>query len=511
MMLRSFRLKIGILSVCLSGCILLAFGLFFIVVIEQVSRERVDRELRALAEEQVRRPAPPEHWTHFDDSLQTLYKAGGEKQFVIKVTDTQGDSLYVSPQWPAETIHVPWPSMPVREEVVADRPRLPPPDWPVRPEERGEPRFEPSSMRPPPPLTMRLRGPVYITVRATQTYWRIIAMGNERITLNIGVNLSAARADARRFRAAFLAASVFALVLLIGGAWLLAQVALRPVQVVARTAETITARQLDQRIPDMDADEEFRHLIVVINSMLDRLERSFRQAVRFGADAAHELKTPLTILQGELEQALQRAPDGSVEQRTYTDLLDEVQRLKGIVRKLLLLAQADSGQMQLARQRLKLGEIVQAVCEDLGILAPHVKLTAEMDPDVWVMGDADLLNQVLQNLASNAAKFNDERNIIAMTLRRTERGAVFSISNTGPGIPLADSDKMFERFYRADKSRSRQIDGAGLGLSLSREIARAHGGDLILERSDEHMTIFTLTLPLAEEGEKAGLPQRSKA
>ena len=168
------------------------------------------------------------------------------------------------------------------------------------------------------------------------------------------------------------------------------------------------------------------------------------------------------------------------------------------MRKLLLLAQADSGQLRLTREPLDLNRIVQGVREDLGIIAPRIKLTVNTDPGVWVEGDPDLLNQVLQNLATNAAKFIDDRNLVAMTLRASNRQAVFTVSNTGPGIPAADSDKVFERFYRADKSRSRQIDGTGLGLSLAREIARAHGGDLVLERSDPHITIFVLTLPLAQ-------------
>ena len=502
-MQHSFRLKISLLSVCLSGFILLAFGLYFTSLTRKISSERIDRELRALAEAQVQHPAPPVYWSRFAESLQTLYGEGAEKQFVVKVVEADSRILFCSTLWPAQADNFLLPPPPHKERRP-DGLHRPPSNWPPFSDDIEPPGFgdkEPPEFDHPPmglPIPeMNVRGPKYETLYDHQTRWRFISIGNDYITLSIGMNLSSAIADIRRFHMAFLAASSLALLLLIGGGWLLAQAALRPVHLIARTADTITARELDQRIPETEADKEFKQLIDVINLMLARLERSFQQAVRFGADAAHELKTPLTVLQGELEQALQKAPDGSTEQRTYTELLDEVQRLKNIVRKLLLLAQANSGQLRLTRERIDLNQILQAVREDLGIIAPRIKLTVDTDREVWVEGDPDLLNQVLQNLATNAAKFNDDRGLVAMSLRNSNRQAVFTVSNTGAGIPAADNDKVFERFYRADKSRSRQIDGTGLGLSLSREIARAHGGNLVLERSDGHITIFILTLPLA--------------
>ncbi len=496
-MVRSFRLKISLLSVGISGCVLLAFGLSFVAMIERAGRERIDRELHALADEQLRRPGPPERWALFADSLQAVHEAGAEKQFVVRVSDRHGDLIFVSPLWPQDVPHGELPPMPSSPSAPdwSGGPPLGPLDWGLHPPGHVGPALARGPIGGPP--LQRVRGPVYSTVPAGPTYWRIVTMGDDEAIVSIGVDLAVARAEARKFRAAFLVAFGLAVLLLTGGGWVLAQVALRPVQVIARTAENMTARQLDQRIPGTDADEEFAQLIVVINGMLERLERSFQQAVRFSADAAHELKTPLAILQGGLERALQAAEDGSVEQRTYTEWLEEVQRLKAIVRKLLLLAQADSGQLKLARSRVNMTEIVRAICEDLGILAPTAKLAVDVPSAVWVLGDVDLLNQVFQNLATNATKFNDERAVVSMTLRSAGSRAEFSISNTGPGIPLADQGRIFERFYRGDKSRGRRVDGAGLGLSLAREIARAHGGDLVLVQSDAQLTTFALTLPMA--------------
>ena len=324
-------------------------------------------------------------------------------------------------------------------------------------------------------------------------------LGNEQVLLVIGTDLAGFQAEIRRVRNICLVAAPAALLLLAVVGWLLARQALRPVKVLTRVAGGITAAGLNQRVPAMSADREFQSLIDVINAMLARIERSYRQATRFSADAAHELKTPLTILQGQLEQAVQNAPGGSREQRTYAELLEETQRLKGIIRKLLLLAQADAGQLRLNMQRLDLSGLVQDVGDDIRVQAPDVKLEIDAAAGVRVTGDADLLNQAIRNLAGNAMKFNDERRVIRIALRATARQAVLSVANTGPGIPDGERDRLFDRFYRADKARNRHVDGVGLGLSLAREIARAHGGDLTLAGSDADLTIFTLNLPLAAE------------
>ncbi len=207
--------------------------------------------------------------------------------------------------------------------------------------------------------------------------------------------------------------------------------------------------------------------------------------------------TLLTILQGQLEQAVQRAASGSREQLAAAELLEEVQRLKEIVRKLLLFAQADAGQLRLNLQRVDLAGMVRDAGDDIRDQAPGVRLQVEAAGGVLVEGDPDLLNQALQNLASNARKFNDERQEIRIALRAESGRAVLTVANTGPRIPVGDRERLFERFYRADKARNRRVDGSGLGLSLAREITHAHGGDLTLDRSDADLTVFTLTLPLA--------------
>jgi heavy metal sensor kinase len=307
--------------------------------------------------------------------------------------------------------------------------------------------------------------------------------------------MSRFRDEMRALRTGFLVALPAALLLIAVGGWWVSQRALRPVRRITAAAEGITARGLDQRIPHSNEDVEFNRLISVFNGMMDRLEKSFQQAVRFSADAAHELKTPLTILQGELEQALQAAPPGSPQQQAYGALLEEVQRLKVIIRKLLLLSLADSGQLKPNFETLDLSAVMQAAIEDAAILAPGLRIEHTIEPGITVAADGDLLRQVVQNLVSNAIKYNRPEGTVSFVLRRAGANVLLTVSNTGAGIPPEDRGKVFERFYRGDKARNRNVDGLGLGLSLSREIARAHHGDLVLENTPGGTTVFTLILP----------------
>ena len=342
---------------------------------------------------------------------------------------------------------------------------------------------------------MTVRGPVYATQAAGHAEWRAMTLANDEVVVTLAMSLAEVHAEIARFQQALLFATPLGLLLLVAGGWLVGHMALRPVNLIARTAESVTAQRLDARIPEAKADTEFRHLIALINNMLGRLERSFQQATRFSADAAHELKTPLAILQAQAERSLQRAADGSVEQREYAEQLEEIQRLKIILRKLLLLSQADTGKLPLSRAPVNLVKLVHATCDDIQMLATDRKVNLQVPAELTVSADVDLINQAVENLVSNAIKFGDAEGPIDITLTHRIDRAVLSVANTGTPIPAADCDRIFERFYRADKSRSRKIEGAGLGLSLAREIARAHGGDLMLVQSNELGTVFELSLP----------------
>ncbi len=527
--IRSFRLRITLLSVLLSGIVLLAFGSWSWYLIRRMSVERIDDQIRGIGQLHLSMHRPPEHWAIVGDSLGTI-RFGAEQDsepFILLVKNRRDETIFVSPHWPQDlpTSGYPLPiggppaNRPPHPEGMAldgtpRDPRMGPPppgrgpgpppgagdrppqapneDGPGVPGGRGG-RFRRGEGAPPPlPLPV---GPIGIENRqAGGKTWRVGIMSNPEVTMVLGIDLQRHGGEMARVRTAFLMALPTALLLIAIGGWILAQRALRPVATLTRTAEGITARGLNQRIPPSVEDAEFVRLIGVFNEMLDRLEKSFTQAVRFSADAAHELKTPLTILQGELEQALQTAPDGSPEQQTLNKLLEEVQRLKSIIRKLLLLSLADSGQLKLTLEPLDLSAALESVYEDTQILAPALTVERDIDPGVWVQADRDLLRQVVQNLTGNAVKYTQRNGKILFRLRPNGQAIHLTIANTGKSIPPSERGRIFDRFYRADPSRNRKIEGVGLGLSLAREIARAHQGDLVLDDTQEGIVSFTLIL-----------------
>lgn len=267
------------------------------------------------------------------------------------------------------------------------------------------------------------------------------------------------------------------------------------IQRLTATIRRVTAQGLDQRIPTGPEDRDFAGLIAVFNEMLERLERSFKQASRFSGDAAHELKTPLAILQGQIEQALNREEAGSAHQIMLSGILDEVGRLSSISKKLLLLSQADAGRLGLHREPVDLSTTLQELAEDARMLAPHLRVSDNIGPGLNVSADAALLHQILLNLLSNAIKYNIGGGWIHLSAARQHHRVEIRIANTAHDIPPEDRALLFERFYRAGSARGQHIEGSGLGLSLSREIARAHGGELLLENSPPHQITFRLLLP----------------
>ena len=294
----------------------------------------------------------------------------------------------------------------------------------------------------------------------------------------------------------FLIAIPFTLLLVMFGGWWLSGDALKPIKNITNTIRKVNAKGLNQRTSVSDLDLEFVELVQVFNQMMERLERSFLQASRFSADAAHELKTPLAILLGELELALQHTETGSVMQQTLSNLLDEVSRLSSITRKLLLLSLADAGRMTMQKTEVNFSQILAEMAEDIEILAPELKLKLEIIPNLRVLGDRELLTQVLQNLITNAIKYNLPDGWIQIQTIKNGNLLFVTVSNSSQNIANSDRDRIFDRFHRADPARNRGVEGFGLGLSLSREIIRAHNGNLLLDPQTSGCTSFTLTLPI---------------
>lgn len=280
------------------------------------------------------------------------------------------------------------------------------------------------------------------------------------------------------------------------GAWLLSAVSIRPVIRLRDAMRSVRRTDLSQRLPSDGEDREFRELIASYNAMLDRLQASFEQASRFSADAAHELRTPLTILQGRLEEAIRRSEQGAI-QSDLADMLDELGRLASITRKLLLLSQADAGSLALHRTPVDMTELLNTLVADAQMLGTDQKVSGTVEPNLVVHGDALLLRQLLNNVVSNAVRYCPSGGWIEIAGRRVSAGVELTIANASAPISAENRSRIFDRFYRLDAARNRRSEGSGLGLSLARAIARAHGGDLVLEPSPEDVVRLRLSLPLA--------------
>jgi signal transduction histidine kinase len=278
------------------------------------------------------------------------------------------------------------------------------------------------------------------------------------------------------------------------GAWLLAALTMRPVNRLRSAMQAVTRLALNQRLASAGEDREFQDLIAAYNTMLARLDASFQQASRFSADAAHELKTPLTILQGRLEQALHQAAD-SPQQAALSDMLDEVGRLAAITRKLLLLSQADAGQLALHRENVNLAELLETLVADAQMLVTEQRVSGSVQPGLHTRGDALLLRQLFNNLLSNALRYGRPDGWITVSGRQQPGGVEVVFANATAPLDAAQRARFFDRFHRGDSAHNRAVDGHGLGLSLSREIARAHGGDLTLAASADDEVQLRLWLP----------------
>ena len=265
-----------------------------------------------------------------------------------------------------------------------------------------------------------------------------------------------------------------------------------PLNALTHAARNHSAPQLAE-----SAAAEFAELAAAVESMVQQAERNVNQANRFSADAAHELQTPLTILQGHIEDGLQHAPQDSDEQERLSLLLRQIQRLKEIVHKLLLLSRADAGTLTTRNRRtVRVHDQLREALEDFDILAPGLSLDAEIADDCRTDGVEALIAHLLSNLLTNAIKYNKPGGEVRVILRQEMGNICLRVGNTGSGIPKEARPYIFDRFFRADQSRDGAISGSGLGLSLAREIAQGHCGDLQLEPDlGDGWTWFRVTLP----------------
>lgn len=311
--------------------------------------------------------------------------------------------------------------------------------------------------------------------------------------------------------------AVLPLLIVVAGAlgWLLAGRALKPVNTLADTAHKITGSNLSVRIPLRNAGDELDALIEAFNRMVERLNLSFEQIRRFSTDVSHELRTPLTAIRGQLEVALFTAKTPEQYQDAMVNALQDVEQLSNIVRALLLLSQAESGQLVLQMTSIDLADVAREIVDQYQIPAEAagVVLSSSFEPHCEVRADKTQMERLVSNLLSNAVKYTGEGGKVHITLRCVQEPAgeaqadtafaVLMVEDTGIGIPAGKLPHIFDRFYRVRPSHTNPVQGLGLGLSFVSWIVNAHGGRIEVDSQEGQGSRFTVFLPLAPAAEKS--------
>ncbi len=355
------------------------------------------------------------------------------------------------------------------------------------------------------PENLRISQPVYHETRFRGVHLRVLnvplIIDNRPVgTLQAATSLDVVDAAREVLLYIMGVATVIAVLLVAYGSWLAVGSALAPLEAITETTEQINrADDLARRIPyDGPMHDEIGGLIEAFNQTLERLETLFTSQQRFLADVSHELRTPLTVIKGNVD--LMRRMK-SLDEESLTSIDQEAGRLTRLVGGLLLLAQAESGSVSLNMKPVELDTLLLEVFQEMKVLASEkmdLHLT-EID-QVQVHGDRDRLKQVLLNLVGNAIQYTPQGGDVFLSLGKVAEQARLIIRDTGPGIPAEDLPHIFERFYRAEKSRTRgKTTGFGLGLSIAHWIVDKHGGRIEVSSKDGQGTTFCIWLPLMSE------------
>jgi heavy metal sensor kinase len=315
--------------------------------------------------------------------------------------------------------------------------------------------------------------------------------------IQLGTHLRYARKNLVHFRNNILIALPIILGLGTMGGWILARRSLSPIGYIASKAQNITSQNLSERLTPRGTDDEMDNLIQTINGMISGLEGSFKRMAEFTADVSHELKTPLCAMRGEAEVLLLKERKGEEYQEGLAHFIEQFDALNQMINDLILLSKFDTTQVELKRAPLRLDLLIQDLSHLFGVLAEQKNIALEIGTleEVTVIGDKVRLQQLFTNLIDNAIKYTSKGSI-HVTVVKNESACLVKIEDTGMGIPKGEQEKIFRRFYRVDKSRSRETGGVGLGLSIADWIVRAHQGRIEVDSELNKGSTFTVYLPI---------------
>jgi heavy metal sensor kinase len=314
--------------------------------------------------------------------------------------------------------------------------------------------------------------------------------------IEVGCSIVPELKELHRTALNLLAVGGFILLIGLAGGWWLVTRATKPINEISATAAKISAGDLSQRINVAEAESELGQLAAVLNSTFARLEAAFAQQQQFTSDAAHELRTPVSVILTQTQTALNREREAGDYKLTVEACQRAAQRMRKLIESLLALARFDAGQEVLKRLRFDFSKTISDCLELVQPLAGerNVKISIEAEP-LKISGDSERLAQVVTNLLTNAIQYSKSGGEVRVKLESQNSLAVLTVADTGHGIAPEDLPRVFGRFFRADESRT-GADNAGLGLAISKAIVEAHGGTIEVASRENTGTTFTVRLPV---------------
>src|SRR3984957_20374260 len=454
------RLRLTAWYFAVLAVVLSAFGVSAYVAMRHSIRKTVDEELQIRAEgvhQLIERTIQRGHPEDLPEGLRehTELRAGGA---LLQVSDEQGNWLY-------------------RSTVMSDY---------------GVPR----------PATVPRRAPEFLGKDVPLRIWtKKVDVGGRSYLIQSAFEMDDFYEALDHF-ALLLYISIPTLLLLAAAAgyWISTR-ALAPVDQITQTARTISAQNLSSRLVVPQTGDELQRLSETVNGMLGRLESAFKKITQFTADASHELRTPVAVMRTRAELSLRKARSADEYRDVIAEVLTELEKTSALIEQLMFLARADSGAETLHFTATNVSEVLHEACHQGSALAEAKQIAFQekiSGDSMWIQGDASSLRRLFLILIDNAVKYTPASGQIEVSLQRNDGYLVAEVRDSGIGIAAADLPNVFERFYRADKARTRETGGVGLGLSIGRWIAEVHAGTIEVHSSPGHGSRFQIRLPIAK-------------
>ncbi len=476
----SFRLALAVWTLLLAGGVLLAFMWAAYYLVRQQKDELLNTQIKAFANRLPANPSGRGGVLRLEQSREWIF---GGIAVHLQIHNPAGELIFQSPDWPDNLPALPEPAVGLmRTESIlhpddGQRGRGPSSGYGRAFASEGEWLFD--------------------TFAGDAHRWRLGRLQTGEAEYRILISLAALDADMQLLLNRLLTIFTLAMLILLMGAWLIAARALRPLRNIAQAAEKIVQGSFSERIIPAEKAPEIDRIIMLLNQMLDRLESSYRQALRFSADASHELKTPLTLMQNSLHAHLESVPAESAEAVFCVEMLEHLSRLKRVTKGLLLLAKVDAGQLPKRIESFDLAELCRDLCEDAEALIPDdeadAEFSVELPESLAIESDPVLIRTIIFNLLVNAVRYGEQSLKIKVHLSESNGNICLSIANKAAPIPEAEQGLLFDRFYRGSNHHARvesDDGGSGLGLAIARELARSLGGDVMLCEADKGWVRF---------------------